>query len=147
MHDTSVVEHDIKTAPLIDTVDKSLDISLLAHIALCGLDLTNGIRDNFLRLCKGLFKRLLRDISEDNGGTFAKEKDGSLKTNATSSTGDNGILSFQTKTRHGYCICRCGGCQLMIDIKSVMLISQEEDPCATRTCRICGMVRNVLTEV
>jgi hypothetical protein len=32
----------------------------------------------------------------------------------------------------------------MIDIKSVMLISQEEDPCAMRTWRICGMVGNVL---
>jgi hypothetical protein len=66
MHDTSVVEHDVKTTPLIDTVDKSLDISLLAHIALCGLDLANGVRDNFLRLCEGLLERLLRNISEDN---------------------------------------------------------------------------------
>jgi len=66
VHDTSVVEHDIKTAPLIDAVDKSLNISLLAHIALCSLDLTNSVRDNFLRLCKGLLERLLRDVSQDD---------------------------------------------------------------------------------
>ena len=66
MHDTSVVEHDVKTTPLIDTVDKSLDISLLAHVTLCGLDLANGIRHNLLCLCKGLLKRLLGDVSEDD---------------------------------------------------------------------------------
>ena len=66
MHNTGVVEHDIKATPLIDAVDKSLDISLLAHVALCGLDLANGIRYNFLCLCKGLLKRLLRDVSEDD---------------------------------------------------------------------------------
>ena len=32
VHDTSVVEHDIETTPLIDTVDKSLDIILLSLI-------------------------------------------------------------------------------------------------------------------
>ena len=66
VHDTSVVEHDIKTAPLINAVDKSLDVRLLAHVALCGLDLANSVRDDLLRLCKSLLKRLLGDISEDD---------------------------------------------------------------------------------
>lgn len=66
VHDTSVVEHDIETTPLIDTVDKSLDIILLAHVALCGLNLANSIRDNLLCLCKSLLKRLLGDISKDD---------------------------------------------------------------------------------
>ena len=66
VHDTSVVEHDIKTAPLIDAVDKSLDIRLLAHVALCSLDLANGIGYDFLRLCKGLLESRLRDISQDD---------------------------------------------------------------------------------
>ena len=66
VHDTGVVEHDIETTPLIDTIDKSLDIILLAHIAFCGLDLANSVRDDLLRLCKSLLKRLLGDISEDD---------------------------------------------------------------------------------
>ena len=105
MHDASVVEHDIKTTPLIDAVDKSLNIRLLAHVALCGLHLANGIGYDLLRLCKGLLESGLRDISEDDRSALAEEEDGSLKTNATSSTGDNGVLSFQTETRHDVLVC------------------------------------------
>jgi hypothetical protein len=107
VHDTSVVEHDIETAPLVDALNKSLDVVLLANIALCGLDFADHIRRDFLCLCKSFLERGFGDIGHDDGSALAQEENGGLETNATGSTGDNGVLAFQAKTGHDQCLLCC----------------------------------------
>jgi hypothetical protein len=78
VHDTSIVEHDIKTTPRVYLLD-----GLLADIADSGLDLANSVRDNLLDLGKSLFESRCRDIAHQDRCTLAGKQNGGLETNTT----------------------------------------------------------------
>lgn len=100
VHDSGVVEHDVHASPLVDAVNESLDVVLLANIALGSLDLADHLGSLLLCLGEGLLERGLRDIGHNNRSTLAEEENDSLKANATGSTGDDGVLAFQAESRH-----------------------------------------------
>jgi hypothetical protein len=56
VHDTSVVEHDIKTTPRVYLLNGCSNICLLADIADSGLDLASSVRDDFLHLGESLLE-------------------------------------------------------------------------------------------
>jgi hypothetical protein len=83
VHDTSIVEHDIKTTPRVYLLDSCSDIGLLADIADSSFDLASSVRDNLLDLGKSLFESRCRDIAHQNRCTLAGKQNGGLKTNTT----------------------------------------------------------------
>lgn len=83
MHDSSVVEHNIKTAPRVYLLNSRGNIGLLANVADSSLDLASSVGDNLLDLGKCLLESGFRDIAHQNGGTLAGKQDGCLKTNTT----------------------------------------------------------------
>jgi len=83
VHDTSVVEHDIETAPRVYLLNSCSNIGLLADIADSSLDLAGSVGDNLLDLGKCLLECGFRDIAHQNRGTLAGEQNRGLKTNTT----------------------------------------------------------------
>lgn len=82
VHDTSVVEDDVKTAPLIQAVNDSLNVGLLANIALLGGNLTGHLRSHLLGFCHRFLEGGFGNISHDYRCAFAKEQNGRLQTDA-----------------------------------------------------------------
>jgi hypothetical protein len=109
VHDTSVVEHDIKTTPRVYLLDSCSNIGLLADIADSGLDLSSSVRDNLLDLGKSLFESRCRDIAHQNRCTLAGKQNGGLETNTTvelsvqSSTYTN-VLKMIDEYHGGKCV-------------------------------------------
>jgi len=66
VHDSSVVEHDIQTAPRVNMLDSGLNVGLLGNVTLHGLDGAGHVRDYLLCLGDGFGKRGLGNVAHQD---------------------------------------------------------------------------------
>lgn len=98
VHDTRVVEHDIRAAPAVLILDQGFYFRLLGDVALEGLD-PASIGSLLLDLGKGPFKCGLRDVGHQDIGAFTGEQDAGLETNSSGVCQRDNIEAFRCGMR------------------------------------------------
>lgn len=80
MHDPSVVEHHVDTAPLVELGHTCLDVLFFGHVAAGGVDLAGDVGRHVLDLGQGLGEGRLGDVTHEDAGALAEEEDGRFET-------------------------------------------------------------------
>lgn len=93
VHDTGVVEHDVHTAPAIETLDHGLHVGFFGDIAFHRVDSADHVRGHFLCFVDCFGQGRFGDIGHQHGSSFAEEEDGRFEADAAG----NGVRMGSTE--------------------------------------------------